>query len=94
MSVRPPPQRRFGCPETATGALGANSVDANSGLLVIRGRAGGPAGARLPALSPPGLGANAVYRPLELRAVLTPLAMALAAELGLADPASAAFMLV
>ncbi len=33
------------------------------------------------------------YRPLELSAVLMPLAMAFAAELGLADPARAAFML-
>lgn len=42
----------------------------------------------------PGLGANEVYRPLELSAVLMPLDMAFAAELGLADPARAEFMLL
>ena len=33
-----------------------------------------------------------LYRPLELSAVFIPLCIAFAAELGLADPASAAFM--
>lgn len=42
----------------------------------------------------PGLGANEVYRPLELSAVLMPLDMAFAAELGLADPERAEFMLL